>query len=259
MHKCLLTLMVLIGLLHTTTYAASTQYYLQYKETYSDIATEFVKLQNDCQSKQDPVVCEEAEVFGRNLIAKKIQAFGEYFELVSSTFLGTFPEMQDEGLTLAVDDVRVQVTALKFSAVSFKPEQLEELEKTTNVALKIHADLADFLSVNYHYYRLQKLYLALNSTHARLDKEVLAAKKSGLNTTIAEKELNGAASNLKEIKEKLKTTAQLYEKGETSQITRQVKQNLIEIYTLFIAVNTHMLKASTVLVRLSDTVSWEVN
>ena len=99
----------------------------------------------------------------------------------------------------------------------------------------------------------------MNSTTARLDQEVLAAKKSGLNTTIAEKELNGATSNLKEIKEKLKTTAQLYEKGETSQITRQVKQNLIEIYTLFIAVNTHMLKASTVLVRLSDTVSWEVN
>lgn len=259
MHKYIYAFFVLAGLSSCTqAFAATTSYYMQYKKTYGDIAVEFVKLQERCAAEKDSVVCEEADVFARNLLAKKVQAFGEYFELVSSNFLNTFPGMNDEDLLLAVEDVKVQVTALKFSAVSFKVEELEALEKTANTALLINSDLAYFLSVNYHYYRLQKLYLVLTSTNESLAKEMAAAKERGLNTSVAEKELSVAEIKLNRIKEKMKSTAQLYEQGETSQVTQKVKQSIVELYSLFIEANTHMLKAANVLLRLTDNDYWEV-
>jgi archaellum component FlaC len=259
MYKYIYTFVVLVSLTFCAqAFAATTPYYMQYKKTYGDIAVELTKLQEKCKAEKDTAVCEEADVFARNLLAKKVQAFGEYFELVSSNFLNTFPGMNDEDLVLAVEDVKVQVTALKFSAVSFKVEELEALEQTANTALLINSDLAYFLSVNYHYYRLQKLYLVLTSTNENLAKEMLGAKERGLNTSVAQKELNAAENKLNKIREGLKSTALLYEQGETSQVTQQVKQSIVELYALFIEANNHLLKAATTLLRLTDNDYWEL-
>ncbi len=259
MHKYIYAALVLVYFFFCAqVFAATTSYYMQYKKTYGDISAELVKLQEKCVLEKNAAVCEEADIFARNLLAKKVQAFGEYFELVSSNFLNTFPGMNDEDLLLAVEDVKVQVTALKFSAVSFKVEELQALEQTANTALQINSDLAYFLSVNYHYYRLQKLYLVLTSTNEGLAKEMSAAKERGLNTSVAERELNIAENRLSRIKEELKETAVLYEQGETSQVTQQVKQGIVELYTLFIEANAHLIKAANVLLRLTDNDYWEV-
>lgn len=250
---------VLTTLLRSKTYAADMSYYTQYQKTYLELAREYEKLHRECSEIKEEAVCRESEVFARNLIAKKVQAFGEYFELVSSNFLTTFPSIQEEELFSNIEDVRLQTTALKFSAVSFGADELNTLETTANSALLTHANLTTFLSVNYHYYRLQRLFMVLTSTSDKIKSEIDMAKKAGLNTVLAEKELQASSAKLLEIKDKLQSTAKLYEQEQTPQTTLQVRQGILELYQLFTEANSAMLNSANILLRLAESASWESN